>query len=117
MILFFIDLTITTEKLVELFGTLDNRLVDSLRLYLNLPSSKNKEVWHKFFGPDQRRDAYLDIYVSDHPCPSWKAIANTLRSFHLQHLCDVVERTYVQGVIITLTAMHVCVCLCVSVCA
>ena len=105
------DLTITTEKLVELFATmydhyLDDDYVDSniitlphpnLDEHLDLPPSKIAEMKRNYYSPSQRRDAYLDLYVTTHPCPSWRQVAQVLRDVHLGHQADVVESTYVQG--------------------
>ena len=93
-----IDLTITTEKLVEFFGTMEERWVDSVGFWLELPKSKRDEVDGIYQSPTQRRDAYLDLYVSSHPCPSWKTVAEALNTVFLHHQADVVENTYVQGI-------------------
>ena len=122
MTLFFIvniDLTITTEKLVELFGTVGEQLVDGIGLCLDLPKSKREEIKVNYQSPTQQRDAYLDLYVSDHPYPSWKTVANALRRVGLPHQADLVERTYIQGMIIALTTVlgivPTSVCDCIAV--
>ena len=74
-------------------------------LWLGLPKSKREEVEGNDQSPTQRRDAYLDLYASDHPYPSWKKVATALRRVDLDHQADEVERTYVQGTIITPTTM------------
>ena len=74
-----------------------------LELQLDLPYSKREEVIGNYQSPTQRRDAYLDFYVSDHPCPSWRTVAKALRYVDLDHQANIVERTYVQGTIITPT--------------
>ncbi|MCG8621413.1 MAG: hypothetical protein MJE68_05335 [Proteobacteria bacterium] len=48
-------------------------------------------------SPSQRREAYLDLYATGHPCPSWRQVAKTLHQFGLYHQADTVESTYVQG--------------------
>ena len=102
------DLTITTEKLVELFATMGDIYVDRFHpdLYdgLDLPESKVAEMKRNHHSPSQRRDAYLDLYVTTHPCPSWRQVAEALRHVVLPHQADVVESTYVQGTMIIL--MH-----------
>ena len=103
------DLTITTEKLVELFATLvDDEYVDNifigLQTKLDLPRSKVVEIKRNYQSLSQRRDAYLDLYVTTHPCPSWRQVAEALRHVVLPHQADVVESTYVQGTMIIL--MH-----------
>ena len=101
------DLTITTEKLVELFEAIDDKYIDppslivlSLGGRLDLPQSKSDEMKRKYHSPSQRREAYLDLYATDHPCPSWRKVAEILRRVDLHHQADVVESTYVQGTIL-----------------
>ena len=91
------DLTITTEKLVELFATMNDLSLDILISWLDLPQSKVAEIERNYRSPSQRRDAYLDLYATGHPCPSWRQVAEALRRVHLPHQADVVESTYVQG--------------------
>ena len=103
------DLTITTEKLVELFATMDDYHVDAdeilymqLNDQLDLPQSKVAEINRNYHSPSQRRDAYIDLYATTHPCPSWRQVAEALRGVFLDHQADVVESTYVQGIMIIL---------------
>ena len=97
-------------------------MVDNIGPGLDLPDSKTEEVKGNYESPTQRRDAYFDLYVSDHPYPSWKTVAEALRRVDLPHQADLVERTYVQGMIITPTIVlgiiptSVCDCIAVTVC-
>ena len=92
-----IDLTITTEKLMELFATLEDEYVDFIGERLDLPYSKTDEIMRNYQSPTQKREAYLDLYVSDHPCPSWRQVAEALHGVGLHNQADEVERTYVEG--------------------
>ena len=94
------DLTITTEKLVELFEAMGDKYLDYLGGWLDLPQSKVDEIKMNYHSPSQRREAYLDLYVTDHPCPSWRQVAEVLRRVDLYHQADVVENTYVQGTVL-----------------
>ena len=64
---------------------------------LDLPESKVAEMKGNLHSPTQRREAYLDLYATGHPCPSWRQVAELLRRVHLDHQADTVESTYVQG--------------------
>ena len=92
------DLTITVEKLLELTEKMDDEYIGIL---LYLPVSKVHEIKTDYDSPFRRREAYLDLYATHHPCPSWKHIARSLRSIGLHRQADEVESTYVQG-----TNMH-----------
>ena len=95
------DLTITTEKLMELFGPMDPEKVDKLgdRGYLGLPQSEIDRIQKDYQSPTQRKEAYLDLYVHQHPCPTWRLVAGVLRSYlvDLPQQADLVENTYVEG--------------------
>ena len=93
-----VDLTITTEKLIELFATMKDNELDILGFWLGLPETKRDDVDRNFHSPSQRRDAYLDLYATDHPCPSWKRVVEILRfGVHLSCQADMVKNTYVEG--------------------
>ena len=93
------DLTITTEKLKEQFASLDPEKVDKLggEYRLGLPESEVDNIKSSYDSPMQRKEAYLDLYVHQHPCPSWARIAETLRDLDLDQQADFVENTYVKG--------------------
>ena len=91
------DLTITTEKVNHLFSTLSDDTADTVGYELGLPYSKRSEIETNYRRPAQRREAYIDAYVDDHPCPSWKTIFNALHVVGLHDQADEVLGTYVQG--------------------
>ena len=94
-----IDLTLTTERLVELFAPMNDQYVDHMgEVYLGTPSSKSKEFLRNYQNPAQRKEAYLDYYVHNHPVASWEKIAKTLRGFNLPRQAALVESTYIQGI-------------------
>ena len=113
------DLTISTEKLMELFASVRDDKVDHIaHIYVGLPtpSSKRDDIRRNYRNPAQRRDAYLDLYATDHPCPSWSDVASALRYVGLRHQSDEVKRTYVQGTgdieIHSLSVQSYCTCTC-----
>ena len=93
-----IDLTLTTERLVELFALMDDVYIDDMGAYLDTPSSKKKEFQMNYQNPAQRKEAYLDYYVHSHPAASWTKIAKVLCWYGLPQQAAVVENTYIQGI-------------------
>ena len=88
---------------MELFATVRDVKVDRIAggySGLRLPSSKTDDIRRNYRNPAQQRDAYLDLYATDHPCPSWSDVARVLRSVDLHDQSDEVKRTYVQGTVI-----------------
>ena len=89
------DLTITTDKLMELFASVDPEKVYGR---LDLPKHEVERIRTDYHSPAQRKEAYLDLYVHQHPCPSWQQVAEVLRdTFRLRQQADFVEDTYVKG--------------------
>ena len=75
----------------------DYKYVDDMGAYLNTPVSKWKDFEMKYQSPAQRKEAYLDYYVHNHPAASWIMVAETLYRYGLPQQADVVENTYIQG--------------------
>ena len=91
------DLTMTTEKVNHLLSIMRDDKVDSIGFWFDLPNSKRSEIETNYHSPAQRREAYIDAYIDDHPCPSWKNVIDVLRFSELRRQADEVERTYVRG--------------------
>ena len=93
------DLTLTTERLVELFTSTSDRNVDLMGACLDTPSSKSVEFKMNYQNPAQRKEAYLDYYIHNHPLASWTKIARALHRCRLPQQAAVVENTYIQGML------------------
>ena len=102
------DLTLTTDRLVELFHSVEEprRLQVSRLVFrrshdvgkdLGLPKSALEEIERSYQSWDKRKEAYLDTYTHHHPCPSWKRISELLERYFLEQQAREVEGTYVQG--------------------
>ena len=101
----YIDLTITIERLKDLFAAAiiwDRDRVDSIGRNLCLPEFKIRQVQRNYHDPVKRKEAYLDLYTYDHPCPEWKDIAEILRLFNLSEQFDLVNETYIKGIALCL---------------
>ena len=84
---------------MELFAPLDPGKVDMLggKYCLGLPQSERDRIQKDYQSPTQRKEAYLDLYVHQHPCPTWGWVAEELHQFDLPQQADLVENTYVKG--------------------
>ena len=87
---------------MELFAPLDPEKVDKLggEGYLGLPQSEIDRIQKDYQSPTQRKEAYLDLYVHQHPCPTWSQVAGVLRDKYKCNLplqADLVKNTYVKG--------------------
>ena len=98
------DLTITTERLTELFQSLEDTdepadFTVSIGEQLHLPQSAIEEINKRYQSKAKRKEAYLDTYAHHHPCPSWKRISEILRMCVLYQQAREVENIYVQGIL------------------
>ena len=84
---------------MELFVSLDAEKVDELggKLYLGLPQSEMARIQKDYQRSSQRKEAYLDLYVHQHPCPTWRQVARVLRWVNLPQYAKLVKNTYVKG--------------------
>ena len=94
------DLTITTDRLTELFKSVEN-LTDvcngGFGGWLQLPPSATSEIEMNFQDDTRRTEAYLETYTHQHPCPSWQQVSQALRFRNLIQQAADVENTYVEG--------------------
>ena len=102
------DLTLTTDRLTELFQSVadpdtrqfmrsDRYWVSGIGEFLGLPESAFADIKNRYLSKAKRKEAYLDTYVHYHPCPSWKVIHDLLGNCYLYQQAEEVEITYVQG--------------------
>ena len=85
---------------MELFAPLDPEKVDWLGSdgYIGLPQSEIDRIKKDYQSPTQRKEAYLDLYIHHHPCPTWSRVAEILRRrFNHPQQADLVENTYIKG--------------------
>ena len=87
---------------MELFAPLDPKEVDELggKGYLGLSQSEIDRIQKDYQSPTKRKEAYLDLYVHQHPCPTWSQVARVLRNEYrcnLPQQADLVKNTYVKG--------------------
>ena len=68
---------------------------------LFLPESTVDQIKSSYQSATQRKDAYLDAYTHRHPCPSWKKVAEVLRTCSLYQQVKEVENTYLKGTLET----------------
>ena len=101
---------------MELFAPLDPENVDKLggKSYLGLPQSEIDKIERSYQSSTRRKEAYLDLYIHQHPCPSWREVAWILRSrsFNLPQQANLVENTYVKGKQVTLKMSIISDCMC-----
>ena len=68
-----------------------------IRLLLNIPESKLDAIERQHSSPDQRSRAFWDLYISEHPFPSWKKVAYALYREDCLKELEVVQKKYLKG--------------------
>ena len=65
---------------------------------MNIPESKLSEIRRQYLDDEQGcRRACWELYLKDHPSPTWKEVAYALyRSVHIEEL-EVVLKKYLKG--------------------
>ena len=100
---------------MELFAPLHPDMIHELgdEYHLGLSQSETDRIQKNYQSPIQRKEAYLDLYVHQHPYPTWSRIARVLcyGTINLPQQADLVENTYVKG--IQVTSYRDC-CLCIN---
>jgi hypothetical protein len=66
--------------------------------YMNIPKSKLNEIWSQHSYDDQWCSrTYWEVYLKDHPFPTWREVAYALyKTDYLEEL-DVVLKKYLKG--------------------
>ena len=96
------DLTVTTDRLMELFQSVEDPEEPSFDVVgigeqLGLPQSALEEIRKSYQSKAKRKEAYLDTYAHHHPCPLWNKINEVLWECDLYQQAQEVNNTYVQG--------------------
>ena len=65
--------------------------------WLSISESKLDAIEGQHSSPDQRSRACWDLYVSDHPSPSWKRVAYALYTQDRLEELEVVQKKYLKG--------------------
>ena len=93
------DLTVTTDRLMDLFQSVEDpdRIDWGIGERLGLPQSAIDEIKSSYQSTARRKEAYLDMYANQHPWPSWRKVVYVLQECNLRQQSDDVENTYVQG--------------------
>ena len=97
---FFLEPSLSLTNLTTLLENVNVRSSDQwwcIGDWFNIPRSKLNAIERQHSSPDQRGRACWDLYVSDHPSPSWKGVAYALYVWdHLEEL-EVVQKKYLKG--------------------
>ena len=94
-----LDLTLTLPNLTALLEKVDWDLIG--RYYLNIPDATLDTIRSSGGDASQCRQKCWEVYLNEHPAPSWKQVANGLYrgnypEGYLEEL-EVVQKKYLKG--------------------
>ena len=97
---FFLESSLSLTNLTTLLENVsvrDSGRWWSIGLWLNIPLSKLNAIERQHSSPDQRSHACWDLYVSEHPSPSWKGVAYALYAKDCLEELEVIQKKYLKG--------------------
>ena len=97
---FFLEPSLSLTNLTTLLENVNvgySRRWWSIGLLLNIPPSKLDAIEGQHSSPDQCSHACWDLYVSEHPSPSWKEVAYVLYLLGYFEELEVVQKKYLKG--------------------
>ena len=68
-----------------------------LPFFLDIPESKEMEMKSRYRDVSQCKRAFLEHFLEDHPCPTWKQIANAVYMIGEFGALEVIQRDYFKG--------------------
>ena len=64
---------------------------------LTIPDSKKEEIENGYSSLSERKTALLRYFIEDHPCPSWRLVANAAYMETEYRSLEIIRTTYLQG--------------------
>ena len=98
--LFFLEPSLSLTNLTTLMENVNDRMFSQwwfIGLWLNIPQSKLNAIKNQYSSPDQCSRACWDLYITDHPSPSWKRVAHALYLGDCLEELEVVQKKYLKG--------------------
>ena len=65
--------------------------------YLDIPFSVYRSITTQESSGSERKKAYWEWYLNNHPCPSWRHIANALYMDKEHGVLEVLKSRYLKG--------------------
>lgn len=98
--LFLLEPSLSLANLTNLLENVNERDSDQwwlIGIELNIPSSKVNAISDQYSNPDQRSHACWNLYITDHPSPTWKRVAYALYMEDCLEELEVVQKNYFKG--------------------
>ena len=89
------DPSLTLTNLTQLLE--DVRDLEYVSYYLDIPGSVYSSIETQQSSKSERRKACWEWYLNNHPCPSWRHIANALYMNKEHGVLEVLKSRYLKG--------------------
>ena len=84
----FPELSLTSHNLSTVLDSMSNGLWDDFSRCVNIPESEVKRIKSKYSSLKECKGAAIDYFISSHPAPLWRLVANALYQMVTGVLCD-----------------------------
>ena len=74
----FPELSLTSHNLSTVLDRMNDGLWERFSRYVNIPQSEVKRIKSKYSSAKECKQAAIDYFISSHPAPSWRLVANAL---------------------------------------
>ena len=95
--LFLLEPSLSLTHLTTLLSDRNCRQWRNIGIWLNIPKSKRDAIDGQHSSPDQHSRACWDLYITEHPSPSWKGVAYALYREDCLEELEVVQKKYLKG--------------------
>ena len=93
--------SLTATNLCSLLAHVKDWSSGGLPLYLQIPSSKVKEIEQLYPDLYQRRSAIMQYFLDGHPAPSWELVCLALYWKEEYEVLENVQNKYFKGAVYT----------------
>ena len=87
--------TLTVDNLTNLLEGMVH--FGSVAILLDIPYSKYDTIIRQYNSDSQRKEAMWKYWLTHHPCPSWRIVADALYTGYEHEILDVLQKMYLKG--------------------
>ena len=74
----FSESSLTSKNLSTVLDIMEDMLWEVFGLFVNIPPSELNRIKSQYSSDRKCKHAFIDLFISKHPAPSWTLVAHTL---------------------------------------
>ena len=122
----FSESSLTSKNLSTVLDIMEDMLWSLFGRYVNIPKSEVVRIMSQYSSDRERKQAFIDLFISKHPAPSWTLVAHTLYlmggrrydgvdGFSCLKSLDLLQQLFPTGTLYILHSVYtVLKCICIS---